>query len=232
MPAPNPLSKHALRRITGIVGGFACLLCIISYHWLDSPIVLYLASHGAREWPWAMDTRLTANLLSKGPKFLFMPCYLYLGFRFSFRTLTAREEKLLIALNMIVIGYYAVCSDTIREMFGRAWPTTWIDNNPSFLSNGISGFHFGFHNHYVNSFPSGHALIAATLATFAWYYLAKWRWWFLTYAVFVMFIMVIQYYHFLSDVIAGATIGYLVALYVHCYLTTPLENPTSPRIPR
>ncbi len=50
-------------------------------------------------------------------------------------------------------------------MFGRTWPETWIDNNPSFIRDGAYGFHWFHGGGGYKSFPSGH--MAATCAVLA-----------------------------------------------------------------
>ena len=49
-----------------------------------------------------------------------------------------------------------VLTHELKEVFGRAWPETWIDKNPSYFGNGAYGF-FPFHGgRGYASFPSGH----------------------------------------------------------------------------
>src|SRR6202035_331252 len=63
------------------------------------------------------------------------------------RTLFAASVSLMVA---VAFEYY------LKFLFGRYWPETWVDDNPSLIGDGAYGFHpFHFGTAY-GSFPSGH----------------------------------------------------------------------------
>ena len=102
-----------------------------------------------------------------------------------------------------------------KFIFGRSWPETWIHNssgsNPSWISDGIEAFHPFAEGLAYNSFPSGHALFTFALVSVFWWRFPslKLLW------VLAMLGAVIgqlgQNYHYLGDLIAGATLGVLTA---------------------
>ncbi|WP_263081098.1 phosphatase PAP2 family protein [Endozoicomonas sp. Mp262] len=91
--------------------------------------------------------------------------------------------------------------------FGRTWPDTWIDNNPSWLQNGIEGFFPFTGGKAYSAFPSGHALVTFALATVFWHTAPKYRWLWSLSCLSLMAGMLGQYYHYLGDLLAGATLG-------------------------
>lgn len=214
----EPLTKDWLVKRTYICVSLVFALSVFSYYFLDRQIVLYLSMHNSRSWPWAIDSREYAIILSKTATTSTIFAYLYFGLCLLFRgNLKPIEQKFLTGFIVFSIAYNSICTNNLRAFLGRAWPSNWAKANVSFLSNHIYGFHLGINNLQYTSFPSGHAAISAIISTFTWYYFPRWRFWVLSYALFVVFIMVIQYYHFLSDVIVGAGLGYLTMIYVHFF---------------
>lgn len=58
----------------------------------------------------------------------------------------------------------------LKFAFGRTWPETFYQNNPSLLSDGVYGFHPFQGGVAYSAFPSGHAAVAAAVATVLWVY--------------------------------------------------------------
>ena len=75
--------------------------------------------------------------------------------------------------------------DDDQDLFGRTWPATWTNNNPSLLRDRVYGFNCFHSGHGYSSFPSGQT--AAVLA--------------------VGIVLTGANFHFLSDVIAGGFVG-------------------------
>ena len=103
-----------------------------------------------------------------------------------------------------------VAVDELKFVFGRPWPETWIDRNPSWIGTRTFGL-FPFHGgRGFQSFPSGHAAdIAAPAAVFARLLPRAWP---LAAAAIVAVGagLVVSDYHFVSDVLAGAYVGVVV----------------------
>jgi membrane-associated phospholipid phosphatase len=110
-----------------------------------------------------------------------------------------------------------IVADQFREslgyVFGRTWPGTFENNNPSLIKDGVFGFHFFHGGAGYSSFPSGH--MARTLAVVAVYWIAypRWRWLGILAAAAIAVGLLGMNYHFVGDVVAGSFVGALVGAY-------------------
>jgi membrane-associated phospholipid phosphatase len=124
-----------------------------------------------------------------------------------------RWERVILAagIGLIVADQFR---ESLRDVFGRYWPETWIDDNPSLIQDGAYGFHLFHTGNAYGSFPSGHA--ARTLAVLAaiWCAAPRWRWICAMAAIAEAIGLVGMNYHFVSDVIAGGFLGAIVGFYV------------------
>ena len=98
-----------------------------------------------------------------------------------------------------------------KFIFGRTWPETWIHtdtgSNPSWINDAVEGFHPFAEGLAYNSFPSGHALFTYALVSVFWWRFPQLK------VVWIMAMLgavagqIGQNYHYLGDLIAGATLG-------------------------
>lgn len=134
------------------------------------------------------------------------------------RGLLFRWARVLLALSVSII-----LADQFREslsyVFGRYWPETWINNNPSLIENGAYGFHFFHEGSAYGSFPSGHAARIVALAAVIWIACPKWRWACIAASLAVCIGLLGMNYHFVGDVIAGAVVGGIVGAYTNAFCT-------------
>ncbi len=116
--------------------------------------------------------------------------------------------------NSIVIAIFM--KDVLKVIFGRYWPRTWIQNNPSLLRDQAYGFHWFHKGAIYQSFPSGHTTVAVAFMVALWltFPLGLWRCLGVFVAVAVVVGLLADDYHFIGDCIAGAWIGGMVAIYV------------------
>jgi membrane-associated phospholipid phosphatase len=118
---------------------------------------------------------------------------------------------LAISANLIVTS---ALKQILKWSFGRYWPETWTEGNPSLIGNGAYGFHpFHFGTRY-ESFPSGHAAVVFSVIAILWLSYPRWRRLQATMAAIVAVALVGLNFHFVGDVIAGATLGTLAGVYV------------------
>ncbi len=103
--------------------------------------------------------------------------------------------------------------ESLRDVCGRSWPETWIDNNPSYIRDGAYGFHVLQGSEEFGSFPSGHAARTLAVLAIAWIASPRWRWACGVAAVAEAAGLIGMNYHFVSDVIAGGFLGALVGVY-------------------
>jgi membrane-associated phospholipid phosphatase len=97
--------------------------------------------------------------------------------------------------------------NALKFIFGRTWPETWVQNNPSFIRDGVYGFHFMHGGTAYQSFPSGHMAATCTVISVLWIRYPRFRWFYLIVGLLIGAGLVGANYHFLSDVIAGAFVG-------------------------
>jgi membrane-associated phospholipid phosphatase len=109
-----------------------------------------------------------------------------------------------------------ILADQFREslgyVFGRYWPETWIDNNPSFIKDGAYGFHPFHAGSAYGSFPSGHMARIVGLVSVVWVTYPGWRWACGLASLAIAAGLLGMNYHFVSDVIAGSFVGGIVGM--------------------
>lgn len=121
--------------------------------------------------------------------------------------------KGLIALRATLALFLAAgVKDLAKVAFGRTWPETWVCNNPSFIQSGAFGF-TPFHGGAGwASFPSGHETLVCAVAGCLWTLAPRLR------PLCVVAVLAIAIgllgadYHWLSDVLAGGLLGWLVGV--------------------
>jgi membrane-associated phospholipid phosphatase len=121
------------------------------------------------------------------------------------RLLSTHQTAALICCIAIIVA--EALKDQLKYFFGRTWPETWVQNNPSFIRNGVYGFHFMHGGSAFQSFPSGHMGAACVVLTVLWICYPTFRWLYVTAGFVVGAGLVAANYHFLSDVFAGAFVG-------------------------
>lgn len=140
-----------------------------------------------------------------------------------------RWEKALLAAGVAVI-----LADQFREslgvVFGRYWPKTWIDNNPSLIQDNAYGFHLFHRGPWYGSFPSGHTARMAGAGAVYWIAYPRWRWLAVAAPLAVALGLLGMDYHFVSDVIGGAFVGAIVGVYTarFCDLTAAMPSGGGP----
>ena len=140
------------------------------------------------------------------------------------------EKTLLVAaLSLIIADQFR---QSLSWLFGRYWPETWIDNNPSLIGTGAYGFHPFHSGSAYGSFPSGHTARTVAVASVYWIAYPRWRWLCAVASGLVIIGLLGMNYHFVSDIIAGGFVGAIVSTWfvASCGLTmepsaAPSKNP-------
>jgi len=173
----------------------------LSYAWLDRPIAVYVHAefHGVKALPW----------LTFIPECLALPAvalFIIMGWRVALGRHLSRVESVFLVCGVSLTVAVAI-KDQLKFAFGRTWPETWINNNPSLIRNNVYGFN-PFHGGVgYSSFPSGHTTAICAVMSVLWICYPKFR------AIYVLLMIAVATgligadYHFLSDVIAGAFLG-------------------------
>jgi membrane-associated phospholipid phosphatase len=127
---------------------------------------------------------------------------------------------------LFVAGVSLIVADQFREslgdLFGRYWPETWHNNNPSLISTGAYGFHPFQVGDDIGSFPSGHAARILAFVTVFWLAIPRGRWLYAIIALPMLIALVAMNYHFVGDVVAGGILGGIVGTYA---VRLSLPNP-------
>ena len=126
------------------------------YLWIDRPLALLVHAHSTQRETFARLTHLPDPLLP-------LAAAAFVGF--GLWAAAGRPLSNLVAAGVLCSISLIVGETTkslLKFMFGRLWPDTWVQNNPSFLHDGAYGFNFFHGGAGYASFPSGHT--AATCA--------------------------------------------------------------------
>ena len=117
-----------------------------------------------------------------------------------------RWGRALIAVCVATLVAVAI-KDQLKFAFGRTWPETWTGGNPAWIGGGVFGF-FPFHGGQGwASFPSGHTTVIAAPMSALGRALGRGRWLCALPVVLVALGLIGADYHWLSDTLAGATLG-------------------------
>jgi membrane-associated phospholipid phosphatase len=178
---------------------------IVSVLWLDRPIALF-----AYEW---FGHYRALQRLTETPGF-FGPLEVLAFAVLLVRWLLARLFGMIDIVANLCIVTLAV-ADPVRSwlkfIFGRTWPAY---GQPSFIFEGIYGFHPFHGGADFGSFPSGHTVAVCAVAVILWRNLPMLRALCAVSVAIIMVVLLAGDFHFLSDVIAGAFIGVSLSVLV------------------
>jgi membrane-associated phospholipid phosphatase len=209
---------EALSRLLLFLGVTAlCALCVVaSVALVDRPVASWVHEHLASGSGWFTTTYLGPPMkfgpfsLMAGPAvalgpltasvFAVLAIGAYFGFRLGPRTCV------ILALCLSVFAANELTS-FLKGLFGRTWPESWLESNPSWIRDGAFGFS-PFHGGPAwASFPSGHTAIIGAAATVLWTVYPRLK---VVWAALVAVVaagLIGGNYHFVSDVIAGLYLG-------------------------
>jgi membrane-associated phospholipid phosphatase len=177
------------------------VLVVISYEWLDQPIAYFAHAdfHGITAFP--LMTRIPEWLSS-----LCVAALVIIGLRALMGRPLSRLETVVL-LSGISLAVAATIKDQLKMLFGRTWPETWINNNPSLISDGVYGFN-PFHGGIgYASFPSGHTTAVCAVVSVYWICYPQFRALYVAVVAAVVIGLLGADFHFLGDIIAGGFLG-------------------------
>lgn len=187
-----------------LTAGAAVATIFACYAWLDSPVAWFIHDHVLRQYGWLDTLTHIPDLLVYGSAILL----LFAPLRLVYRGNLARVEQILLAMSTS-LAVAVLLKDTLKFVFGRTWPETWVQNNPSLIHDHVYGFFWfqsgaGFH-----SFPSGHATVTFAIMSVLWLSSPNLRWLAALGCTLVAVGLLGMNYHFLGDILAGALLGSL-----------------------
>lgn len=197
------------------------LAVAVSYLWLDRPLALFAHSlapvhkQGLEPVTHIPDPLIPAAVVA----FIALGLYALSG-----RAL-ARFPRAVVLCSLSLTMVEAT-KDELKFVFGRTWPETWIENNPSFIRDGAYGFNWFHGGASYGSFPSGHMAATCALISVLWICYPRFK---PVYAAVVLAVavgLIGADFHFLSDVIAGSFVGALIG-----WMTVTLFDRFSPAGP-
>jgi membrane-associated phospholipid phosphatase len=198
----DPDRRLIVRSLSAIAAcGLAVLFC---YYFIDRPVAFFVYEH--------RTPRLDElKQLTEPPPLLqsWSPLVLVLlAVRRVLGPWKRWQQVLFLAcISLIVADQFR---ESIGDLFGRYWPETWHDNNPSLIGTGTYGFHPFQVGDDVGSFPSGHAARILGFASVFWLAMPRSRWVCVVVAVPMLLALIGMDYHFVGDVVAGSVLGGIV----------------------
>ena len=141
----------------------------VSWQWLDRPIATFAHRRTIQYETFAQVTHIPDPFIPAAViVFLVLGLWIYSG-----RPLPK------LAATALLCGISAIVSDATKALlkygFGRTWPETWVQNNPSFVRDGVFGFNFFHGGPGYASFPSGHMALTCSVMSVLWVAYPKFR---------------------------------------------------------
>jgi membrane-associated phospholipid phosphatase len=181
--------------------GVTIVMVAIMFFGIDRPLSLMVHAQLPQHDTFAQLTHIPDPLVP-----LVVITFVGLGiWNFSGHALSKCQATALLASFSLLMA--DATKNQLKYIFGRTWPDTWVQNNPSLIHDGAYGFNFFHGGAGYASFPSGHAAVTCGVISVLWIAYPKWR---VLYALVVLAVaigLIGANYHFLSDIIAGGFIG-------------------------
>ena len=192
-----------------VAGVVAC------YFWLDRPLAFFVHRNVAHKtiFIWLQRPAVAFPLLAS---LILAWCGLWTLMNRSF----SRVQSIGLACSISFVSTNFI-TNQLKYAFGRTWPDTWIENNPSLIQNGVFGFSPFHGGPRFASFPSGHAAAVCAVMTVLWWSYASLRPIYVACVTVVAVGLIGANYHFLSDIISAIFVGVSVG-----YVTTKISPST------
>lgn len=172
-----------------------------AYLWLDRPVAQLAYTYHAYQGSFAKLTYIPEPLAP-------LACVVF--FAIGLWVLSGRalsHAGTVAALSSISVLVTEITKSELKYLFGRTWPETFVQNNPSFIRDGAYGFHLLHGGAGYASFPSGHTAAICALVSVLWIMLPKGRPLYVLLVAAVVVGLIGADYHFISDMIAGGFLG-------------------------
>lgn len=142
-----------------IVSFVTVALIILCYFFVDREVSTWVCDNHLRRFAFLNMFAEIAKYVNALAAF----SLIYFGIKRIWKKGKITEQALLaIALSSI---FASVITDSSKAIFGRYWPETWIQNNPSWIQDQAYGFFFFHIGWEYFSFPSGHTAIIVAVGT-------------------------------------------------------------------
>jgi membrane-associated phospholipid phosphatase len=109
----------------------------------------------------------------------------------------------------IAVLIATIFKDELKYLFGRTWPETWVDKNPSWIHDQIYRFEPLHGGKGWTSLPSGHMTVITAPCTVLWMLAPRvWRWLWASLILAMAIGLIGADFHFVGDIIAGTFLGW------------------------
>jgi membrane-associated phospholipid phosphatase len=187
----------------------ASVLVILCYYFVDRPVSRFVHDHEFAKSDILKSLTFPPTILQDWSPLLIAALML----RRAWGPLRRWQQVLLTASVTLILA------DQFREslavVFGRYWPETWVNNNPSFINNDKYGFHFFQSGSWYRSFPSGHTARTVAVAAVVWIAYPNLRWLCILASVIEGVALIGMNYHFVGDVVGGGFLGGVVGAWIY-----------------
>ncbi len=191
-----------LRRWLGLAAVCVAVV-VVSMLLIDRPVATYMSAHtrplGLLRWTvelhrWADEASLV----------IIVACALLAAAAPRHRPARLTATLFLTAATVIVTR---AIKDQLQLAFGRTWPETWVDDNPSYIRDRVFRFDFFRGGEAFSSFPSGTTATITAMFAVAWFWYPRGRILYATAIGLVVGTLLTSNFHFVSDIVAGGFIG-------------------------
>jgi membrane-associated phospholipid phosphatase len=184
------------------------VLVLLCYQFVDRPVAYWVHHNFLTEGFWIEPTT------DLGPAIMYAAPVVFAFFALKrLRGLWHHWERTLFACSTSLLVMHFVKLG-LKWVFGRPWPETWIDNNPSLIRDGVYNFHWFHGGRIFGSFPSGHTTAVCAVAAVIWIAWPKARWGALLAVGLMVAALVGNDYHFVGDTVAGGFLGWIGGLWI------------------
>ena len=202
------MSQDVFRRSTSLALAAGAAAITVSILFLDRPVAT--AMHSLHRPAWCVWLTWIADVPVPGAVLLLTIAGI--AWLCGWRPGTAGRVMLAACIATLMAD---ATKDVLKFGFGRLWPETWVQGNPSWIANHRYGF-VPFHGGPGwASFPSGHTTVITAPCALAWRHSpAAFRPVWAALPALVATGLLGADFHFLGDCIAGALLGIACALFV------------------
>jgi membrane-associated phospholipid phosphatase len=211
-PAISTHQRHARLRNWCIGLAITVAGVIASDLWLDQPIAFFIHQNVTDKtvFVWLQRLPIAFLLLSL---LVLTWCALWALMDRPF----SRVQSVGLACSLSFIATNFI-NNQLKYAFGRTWPETWIENNPSLIRDGVFGFNPFHGGPGFAAFPSGHVAAVCAVITVLWWSHKSLRPIYVACVAAVAIGLIGANYHFLSDIVSGIFVGVSAG-----YITTKIS---------
>ena len=182
----------------------AVLILLFVIEYIDRPLAQWMHEqlHGHALFP--ILTQISDGVIQISSVCLFL---MLIPAVFGWRP-RSTARAMLVTFSAVLIA--VTIKESLKILFGRTWPETWVNGNPSFIHDHVYGFFLLHGGKGWMSFPSGHTTVVAALVSASWKSFPRLRWLGVVMGALVVVGLIGADFHWLSDCIAGATLGVFI----------------------